>query len=119
VAVVWVKYGANASEISSAELAKSRTKVSVLPGQVRLSRDSVCTALTPDSFLSTCIVCSRGWSKPVWYFSATTSTWYSSEAKHWGSSFTPNPLSSGSRYSTLVSGSVTVPEKATSARTSR
>jgi len=30
---------------------------------------------------STYIVCSNGWSKPVWNFSATISTWYSSVPK--------------------------------------
>ena len=90
------KKGSNAAWISSAGLVKSRTKVSVFPGWVRLSRDRVCTALTPESFLSTYIVCSSGWSKPVWYFSATTSTWYSSEANRFGSWASPKPFISGS-----------------------
>lgn len=34
-------------------------------------RESGCTACTSASRLSTHIVCSKGWSKPVWYFSAT------------------------------------------------
>ena len=38
--------------MSSFLLAKSRTKVSTLPVQVRFNLDSVCTALTPFSFLS-------------------------------------------------------------------
>ena len=90
------KNGSNASWISSASLAKSSTNVSALPGCVRLSRDRVCTALTPASFLSTYIVCSSGWSKPVWYFSATTSTWYSSEANRLGSLPSPKPFIIGS-----------------------
>ena len=51
------------------------------PGWMRFSRESVCTALRPVSTLSTYIVCSSGWSKPVWNFSATISTWYSSRAE--------------------------------------
>jgi hypothetical protein len=39
-----------------------------------VSRDRVCTALTPTSFLSTYMPHSLGWSKPVWYFSATIRT---------------------------------------------
>ena len=46
-------------------------------GCVRLSRESVCTALTPPSFLSTYIVCSSGWSKPVWNLLATIRKRYS------------------------------------------
>ena len=37
-------------------------------------------------------MCSSGWSKPVWYFSATSSTRYSGLAKVSGSSFSFNPL---------------------------
>ena len=58
--------------MSSASLAKSSTMVSCFSGCVRLSRDSVCTALTPPSFLSTYIVCRSGWSNPVWNLFATT-----------------------------------------------
>ena len=53
---------------------KSNTNVSVLPAQVRFSRDSVWTALTLFSFLSTIMVCRSGSSNPVWYFSATIKT---------------------------------------------
>ena len=45
----------------------------------------------PASRLSTYIVCSSGWSKPVWYFSATSSTWYSCVANFSGSSFSRMP----------------------------
>ena len=38
---------------------------------MRFSRESVCTAFTPPSFLSTYIVCNSGWSKPVWNLLAT------------------------------------------------
>ena len=73
------KYGRNASWMSSASLTKSRTARSawLLRSAVRLSRDSVCTAEMPVSFLLTYIVVSSGWSKPVWYFSATTRMRYS------------------------------------------
>ena len=43
---------------------------------VRLSRDSVCTAVTPESFLSTYIAESSGWSKPVWNLLATSMILY-------------------------------------------
>ena len=46
-------------------------------GWVRLSRERVCTALTPPSFLSTYIVCSSGWSNPVWNLLATIRKRYS------------------------------------------
>lgn len=91
-AVATSKNGRNASWISSAVFAKSRTNVSALSGWMRLSLESVCTAFTPASFLSTYIVCSSGWSKPVWYFSATTSTWNSSPANRLGSCASPNPF---------------------------
>ena len=52
-------------------LVKSNTAVPRFSGWVRLSRDKVCTAFTPPSFLSTYIVCSKGWSKPVWNLLAT------------------------------------------------
>ena len=73
------KYGLNCSAMSAASLTKSSTNTSpcILSGWVRLSRDRVCTAATPLSGLSTYIVVSSGWSKPVWYFSATTSIRYS------------------------------------------
>ena len=53
----------------------------LLAGVGPVQRERVCTAWMPASRLSTYIVCSRGWSKPVWYFSATSSTWYSWAAK--------------------------------------
>ena len=73
--------GANAFWISSGSLAKSSTTVSSLFGQVRFSRDRVCTALTPPSFLSTYIVCRSGWSYPVWNLLATIRKRYSSRLK--------------------------------------
>ena len=54
--------GSKASVIASASLRKSRTNVSVLSGWIRLSRDRVCTALSPTRGLSTNIVCNNGWS---------------------------------------------------------
>jgi hypothetical protein len=41
-------------------------------GWIRLSRERVCTAVTPVSGLSTYIAHSSGWSNPVWYLSAAT-----------------------------------------------
>ena len=58
---------------------------------MRFRRESVCTAWMPASRLSTYIVCRSGWSKPVWYFSATSSTWYSCVANFSGSSFSRMP----------------------------
>ena len=49
-------------------------------GWMRFSRDRVCTAASPTRALSTYIVCSSGWSNPVWNFSATISTPYSGVA---------------------------------------
>ena len=49
----------------------------VLRSAVRLSRERVCTAAIPVSVLLTYMVVSSGWSKPVWYFSATTRIRYS------------------------------------------
>ena len=46
-----------------------------------MRRDSVCTAFTPPSFLSTYIVCSSGWSKPVWNLLATIRKRYSGCSK--------------------------------------
>ena len=43
---------------------------------VRFRRDSVCTAVMPESFLSTYIAHSSGWSKPVWNLFATIMTRY-------------------------------------------
>lgn len=107
--------------ISSAVFAKSSTNVSCLPGRVRLSRDSVCTAFTPASFLSTYIVCSSGSSNPVWYFSATTRNFASSSSlNRLGSCDSAKPLIDASVSTTSgASSSVTVPENATSARSGR
>ena len=41
----------------------------------------------PAKRLSTYIVCKSGWSNPVWYFSATSNTWYSGDANRSGNSF--------------------------------
>ncbi|CAM5662042.1 hypothetical protein SAURM35S_07664 [Streptomyces aurantiogriseus] len=73
------KYGRKASWMSSASLTKSRTARSAwdLRSAVRLRRESVCTAAMPVSVLLTYIVVRSGWSKPVWYFSATTRIRYS------------------------------------------
>ena len=81
--IVRSNQGLNDSSIDSAELAKSSTRTSSwdLSGWMRLSRDSVCTAATPSSFLSTYMPHSSGWSNPVWNFSATTSSWYSSRSR--------------------------------------
>jgi len=47
-----------------------------------LSLESVCTAPTPPSFLSTYIVwSSNGWSKPVWNLLATMRNRYSGRSK--------------------------------------
>ncbi|MEW6072071.1 MAG: hypothetical protein AB1726_05665 [Planctomycetota bacterium] len=46
-----------------------------------MSGESVCTAFTPPSFLSTYIVWSRGWSKPVWNLSATIRNRYFGRSK--------------------------------------
>ncbi len=82
---------------------------------MRLSRESVWTAARPTSVLSTYIVCSNGWSKPVWNFSATISTRYSELAE-----LAPPCCDSGKPFmfdsvSGLPVPSSTVPEKATSA----
>ncbi len=65
--------------MSVASLTKSSTARSawVLRSAVRFSRDKVWTAEMPVSDLLTYIVVSSGWSKPVWYFSATTRMRYS------------------------------------------
>jgi hypothetical protein len=68
----------NAVWISSTRLKKSRINRSsvFLPrwGADRFSRDRAWTAITPCSFLSTYIAASLGWSKPVRYLLATTSS---------------------------------------------
>ena len=61
--------------MSSGLFTKSSTNGGAFPGATRFKRDSVCTACTPSSRLSTYIACSSGWSKPVWYFSATSRIW--------------------------------------------
>ena len=63
--------------MASASLAKSSTAVSFFSRCVRFSRESVCTAFTPPSFLSTYIVCKSGWSNPVWNLLATMRKRYS------------------------------------------
>ena len=105
--------------ISSASLAKSSTIAPCLPGWVRLRRESVCTAFTPPSFLSTYIVCSSGWSKPVWNLLATTRKRYSGFSN---SAAVCRSLTTWSCPAEFMLDSVydsppsfTVPEKATSA----
>ena len=55
----------NAPLISSSVFSKSNTKVLFFPDVVRFKRESVCTAVTSWSFLSTYIVWSNGSSNPV------------------------------------------------------
>ena len=81
-------------------------------GWIRFSRDSVWTAFTPSSFLSTNIVCRSGWSNPVWNFSATTRIRYSSDPNRSAVCDSGNPFMFGSVRSTPPSE--TVPENATS-----
>ncbi len=76
-----MKYGSNAVRMSSGLLTKSRTNVLRFCSPpavrwVRLSRESVCTAVTPESFLSTYIAESSGWSNPVWNLLATSMILY-------------------------------------------
>ena len=76
-----MKYGSNAARMSSGLLTKSMTNVLRFCSPpavrwVRLSRDSVCTAVTPESFLSTYIAESSGWSNPVWNLLATSMILY-------------------------------------------
>src|SRR4051794_23356033 len=75
---------------------------------MRLSRESVCTALTPSSFLSTYMVCSSGSSKPVWYFSATMSSCPSSWKRClvWasGKPLSPASVNVSQRFSEGLSG---------------
>ena len=85
-------------------------------GRIRFSRLSVCTAFRPVSTLSTYIVCSSGWSKPVWNFSATISTWYSSPPNRSAVSDSGKPFMPGSVNSSPSSS--TLPENATSVRRS-
>ena len=71
---------------------KSRMKVFSLPGWVRFRRESVCTAWSPASSLSTYIASSFGWSTPVCYFSATTSTFQPSRSKRRVNSLSGKPF---------------------------
>ena len=80
---------------------------------MRLSRESVCTAFTPPSFLSTYIVWSSGWSKPVWNLLATIRKRYSGRSKVLAVCVSGKPFIPDSVYDRPPSW--TVPEKATSA----
>lgn len=88
-----------------------------LPGATRFSRERVCTAVMPSSRLSTYIAQSSGWSKPVWYLLATISTWYSSplKASRMSRPFRPGFIVCSLNGLGPLSGSLTSPEKATSA----
>ena len=90
--------------------------MSALPGLVRLRRESVWTAWTPANLLSTYIVWSRGWSKPVWYLFATTRTWKASEPNFSGSSRSEMPsfIPGSVNFWSGMSSSTTSPENATS-----
>ena len=93
-AIVVSNHGANDAWMSVAEFLKSSTRTSSCDfsgGRIRFSRDSVCTAATPVSFLSTYIADSSGWSNPVWYLSATTSSRYSCSCER------PAPATSSAR----------------------
>ena len=68
--------------MSDASFTKSITNVSSFPLYVLFNLDKVCTAFIPFNFLSTNIVCNKGSSNPVWYFSATTNTLNSSPWKY-------------------------------------
>ena len=70
------------------------------------------------SVLSTYIAYSLGWSKPVWNFSATTRIRCSGLANWSAVSASEKPFILASVSSAPVSGSITVPEKATRALTS-
>ena len=83
------------------------------PGAVRFRRESVCTAWSPASLRSTYIAQSLGWSKPVWYFSATMRTWKSVPSKRRGSSVSANPFTSASVQ--VCPPDSSSPENATSA----
>ena len=101
--------------------------MSVFPGAMRLSRESVCTAAMPESCLSTYIPTSNGWSKPVWYLLATISTCSSGRANtlarsrpfSWGFSLASVTVGAVPPGRTLISGSGTSPENATRAWRSR
>ena len=97
----------------SASLAKSSTIVSCFSGWVRLSRESVCTAFTPPSFLSTYIVCSSGWSNPVWNLFATIRNRYSGPSNVLAVRVSGIPFMPASVQG--LPPSSTVPENATSA----
>ena len=100
--------------MSSASFAKSSTIVPFFSGCVRLSRESVWTAFTPPSFLSTYIVCRSGWSKPVWNLFATIRKRYSGPLENLGRLASPRSRSSPTRCSHCPP-SCTVPENATRA----
>ncbi|MOA63345.1 hypothetical protein D3C78_1890370 [compost metagenome] len=74
----------------------------------------------PDNRLSTYMLCNSGWSKPVWYFSATSKTWYSSVLNFSGSSDSLMPLFMFTSVNFLSENSLSVisPENATSDFTS-
>ena len=80
---------------------------------MRFSRESVCTAVTPERIRSTYIAHSRGWSKPVWNLLATIITLYSSPRNDVRRSRTPGFMLASVKSSGPESGSVTVPENAT------
>ncbi len=103
----------NASTIVSVSLRKSSTNVRSFSGWIRFSRDSVCTAASPTSILSTYIVCSSGWSNPVWNFSATISSPYSGPANRSAVCDSGNPFMPCSVSGTPVPSS-SLPENATS-----
>lgn len=67
--------------MSSAAFTKSSTNGASLPGNVRFRRESVWTACTQSSRLSTYIAHNSGWSKPVWYLFATGTIGQSAEPK--------------------------------------
>ena len=82
-------------------------------GWMRLRRESVWTAASPTSTLSTYIVCSSGWSKPVWNFSATISTPYSGVPNSSAVRLSGKPFMLDSVSGSPVPSSI-LPEKATS-----
>src|SRR5690606_34624763 len=65
----------------------------------RFRRDNACTQSTPCNFLSTYIVVSFGWSKPVRYLLATTNRRNSSSSKRSFVSVSGNPFKPASVYS--------------------
>ena len=65
------------ADVKAAQKAKQLSR-SALADMIPVSYTHLCTALTPFSFLSTIMVWSSGSSKPVWYFSSTTTSMCSS-----------------------------------------